>query len=69
VQVTLDGGFAGILVMPAGSPDPGAVYCVGGSENPDNGPVTVLDNLSRLGTCADAPPLEGSLSVCIGFED
>jgi len=64
-----EGEPGGILVMPAGSPDPGAVYCFGGSEDLDYGAVTVLHDLSRLGTCADAPPLSGSLSVCATFID
>jgi hypothetical protein len=67
VQQGGDGDPGGILVMPAGSPDPGAVYCVGSSEWLDGGAVTVLHDLSRIGTCADAPPLSGSLSVCAAF--
>jgi hypothetical protein len=71
VEALPDGGreLSGILVMPAGSPDPGAVYCVGSSESLDGGAVTVLSDLSRLGTCADAPTLSGSLSVCATFDN
>jgi hypothetical protein len=69
LQQPPDASLPAILVMPAGSPDPGAVYCVGGYEDLDGGAVTVLTNLSRIGTCADAPPLSGSLSICIAFHD
>jgi hypothetical protein len=56
---------AGVILMAAGSPDPGAVYCFDGPDYAwgSAGP-SVVPNLTRLGTCAEAPPVKGSLSVC-----
>lgn len=53
-----------VLLMPDGSPDPGALYCVGSvSADPTTGNM-VLGDLSRLGTCAEATPIAGTVSVC-----
>jgi hypothetical protein len=56
---------AGVVVMPTGSPDPGAVYCFAGPDYGwNNANLSVIPNLSRLGTCAEAAPVAGSLAVC-----
>ena len=47
-----------VFIMPQGNADAGAVYCIGGQ---DAGKLT---SLSRLGTCGEAAPIQGSLSVC-----
>lgn len=57
-----------VLMMPtspADAPDPGALYCVG-SITIDPGGNRVLGDLSRLGTCAEAPPIAGAIAACIG---
>ena len=56
-----------VFVMPDGSGDPGAIYCIGSN---GSDPVTgnqVMGSLSRLGTCAEAEPIAGSVTACIGF--
>jgi hypothetical protein len=55
-----------VLLMPDGSPDPGALYCVGSvSYDPKTGNA-VFGALSRLGTCAEATPIAGTVSACVG---
>ncbi len=55
-----------VFLMPEGSPDPGALYCVGSvGADPATGNL-VLGDLSRLGTCAEATPIAGAVSVCVG---
>lgn len=58
-----------LLMIASSSPDAGAVYCAGsGSVLQDSGNVTptkiVLNDLSRLGTCATAEPIDGEVDVC-----
>lgn len=56
-----------VFLMPDGSGDAGAIYCIGSTETD---PVTgklVMGNLSRLGTCAEAEPIAGSVTACLGF--
>ena len=55
-----------VFLMPEGSPDPGALYCVGSvGADPSTGNL-VLGDLSSLGKCAEATPIAGSVSVCVG---
>jgi hypothetical protein len=53
-----------LAVLPQGSPDPGAVYCIGSYATLADG-STAYEELSRLGRCSDAPPLSGSFSACV----
>jgi hypothetical protein len=55
-----------VFLMPEGSPDPGALYCVGSADTDAATGNLVLGDLSRLGTCAEATPIAGSVSVCVG---
>jgi hypothetical protein len=52
----------GILVLGPGTPDAGAVYCIGGGTGSADAQHFTLTNLSRLGTCADNP-ISGSIEV------
>lgn len=55
-----------VFVMPDGTGDAGAIYCIGSvGADPATG-ESILGNLSRLGTCADAQPIAGSVTACIG---
>ncbi len=57
----------GILIRPGCGPNAGGLYCIG-SITP--GPLPdklVLGELSRLGTCAEAPAVAGSLSMCVSY--
>ena len=65
VNLSAEGG--GMLVLPGDHPDAGAFYCVG-SVVVDGGAVK-LENLSRLGTCAEAEPIAGDVAVCEGSLD
>ena len=56
----------GALLTPLAFSDPSALYCVG-SVSPNPGKATVLSELSRLGSCAEAPAVSGELTLCLGF--
>jgi hypothetical protein len=57
---------AGMLRTPNDTSDPGAVYCIGSAVIGAGGKVTLSD-VSRLGTCAEAKPVAGELSVCVNY--
>ena len=55
-----------VFMMPDGTGDAGAIYCIGSvGGDPATGEAT-LGSLSRLGTCADAVPIAGSVTACLG---
>ena len=53
-----------VVVLPASSADPGGVYCVGSAEDQSDGSTT-FTQVTRLGSCAQAPAVAGSVSVCM----
>jgi hypothetical protein len=59
----------GVLVIGPGNPDAGAVYCIGGGSTSETSTTHdfTLTGLSRLGTCAGAPAVGGSLQVIEAF--
>jgi hypothetical protein len=68
LDLDLDAVLGGLLLMPADGPDPGAAYCFGGGSlepGAQNGIRFTLSGLSRLGSCAEASPLDGQLDGCI----
>ena len=62
--VNLSAGSGGVLLLPQDHPDAGALYCVGTVV--DDGGAVKLGALSRLGTCAEAEPVAGGVTVCEG---
>jgi hypothetical protein len=64
----------GILQMPAESSDPEAFYCVNSgtvteTRAPSSDPLFrfALSGFRRLGTCAEASPIDGKLDTCFVF--
>jgi hypothetical protein len=61
--------LGGVLIIGPGNPDAGAVYCIGGgtaSDTADSHGFT-LAGLSRLGTCAGAPAVDGAIEAAFVF--
>ena len=68
LYIDLDTVLGGLLLMAPGGADAGAAYCFeGGSLQPGgaNAMKFSLSGLKRLGTCAQAKAVEGSLKGCI----
>jgi hypothetical protein len=67
LYIELDTVLGGLLYMAPGGPDAGAAYCFSGGGLQPGGQSAIqftLTGLSRLGTCADATPVEGALNGC-----
>lgn len=67
LYIELDAVLGGLLYIAPGSPDEGAVYCFGGGAlqpGSQNAIKFTLTGLSRVGTCAGATAVEGSLEGC-----
>ncbi len=62
--INLGAESGGALLLPRDHPDAEALYCVGSVVLKDN--VVTMGKLSRLGRCAEAEPVSGSISVCEG---
>lgn len=63
--VSTNGSSSGFLIASGGGPDDRAVYCIGSITAGATPGMVVLGDLSRLGTCAEAPAVEGSMTLCI----
>jgi len=63
------GSVRGVLRVAEGAPDAGALYCfAGGTFEKKSGVVNfTLSVGERLGTCATAKPVPGSVEACFGF--
>jgi hypothetical protein len=69
LDIVQDTVLGGLLFMAPGGPDPGALYCLGSGSMQPGGPAPnaisfSVGGISRLGTCADAAPVEGAVSGC-----
>jgi hypothetical protein len=67
LYIDLDTVLGGLLYIAPGGPDAGAAYCFGGGFLQPGGQGAIkfsLSGLSRLGTCAEATPVEGALDGC-----
>lgn len=67
LYIELDTVLGGLLYMAPGGLDAGAAYCFGGGSLQPGGQSAMkfsLTGLSRLGTCAEATPVEGALEGC-----
>jgi hypothetical protein len=67
LDIDLDTVLGGLLFIAPGSPDEGALYCFSGGFLEPGGQGAIkftLGGLSRLGTCADAKPVDGAIAGC-----
>jgi hypothetical protein len=69
LDITQDTIHGGLLFMPPGGPDAGAVYCLGPGSMQPGGPAPNAisfnaGGLSRLGSCAEATAVDGTVSGC-----
>jgi len=67
LYIELDTVLGGLLYIAPGSPDAGAAYCFSGGSLQPGAQTAIqfsLTGLTRLGTCADATAVAGSLEGC-----